>query len=119
MDVRRQRLPDRHFRQADRGEAPDREVQGRLHQVLRRDPGCKFVRQGFAVAKLKPGVIGVKVEIMDPEHELPDEIDVLTPEEAMEALPEHGGQLMVKKEELAHPIVRLGANETSMRKPPR
>ena len=47
-----------------------------------------FIRQGFAVAKLKPGVIGVKVEIMDPNARLPAEISVKTMEEAMAAIPE-------------------------------
>jgi small subunit ribosomal protein S3 len=38
-----------------------------------------FMRQGFAVAKLKPGVTGVTVQIMDPRAKLPDEIDVIPP----------------------------------------
>jgi small subunit ribosomal protein S3 len=35
---------------------------------------------GFAVAKLKPGVLGVKVRIMRPDARLPDEIKVLMPQ---------------------------------------
>jgi len=38
------------------------------------EPALKFVSYGFAVAKLKPGVIGVKVRIMPPDVHLPDEI---------------------------------------------
>src|SRR2546425_5262178 len=34
---------------------------------------------GFASAKLKPGVIGVTVEIMDPRAKLPDEIEIKKP----------------------------------------
>lgn len=48
----------------------------------------QFVKTGFAVAKLKPGVIGVKVEIMDPDARLPAEIDVLNLEQAKAALPD-------------------------------
>src|SRR5438876_810427 len=35
--------------------------------------------RGFAAAKLKPGVIGVTVEIMDPQAKLPDEIEIKQP----------------------------------------
>ncbi|MCD6541956.1 MAG: 30S ribosomal protein S3 [Thermoplasmata archaeon] len=36
--------------------------------------------EGFAIAKLKPGVIGVKVRIMKPDAKLPDEISIVSPE---------------------------------------
>jgi len=49
------------------------------------EPALKFVSYGFAVAKLKPGVIGVKVKIMPPDVHLPDEIRLL--EEKVEAEP--------------------------------
>ncbi|MDQ1371886.1 MAG: ribosomal protein [Candidatus Thermoplasmatota archaeon] len=38
-----------------------------------------FMQNGFAVAKLKPGVIGITVRIMDPNARLPDEIDIIPP----------------------------------------
>ncbi len=38
-----------------------------------------FMHQGFAPAKLKPGIIGVTVQIMDPKARLPDEIEILAP----------------------------------------
>jgi len=38
------------------------------------EPALKLVSYGFAVAKLKPGVLGVKVRIMPPGVRLPDEI---------------------------------------------
>ncbi len=41
------------------------------------EPRNLFMRKGFTIAKLKPGVIGVTVEIMDPNAKLPDEIEVL------------------------------------------
>ncbi len=40
-----------------------------------------FMHNGFAVAKLKPGVIGVTVRIMDPSARLPDEIDIIPPKQ--------------------------------------
>jgi len=42
------------------------------------EPRNTWMRKGFAIAKLKPGVIGVTVQIMDPDAKLPDEI-VITP----------------------------------------
>src|SRR2546426_4178033 len=43
------------------------------------EPRNTWMRKGFAVAKLKPGVIGVTVQIMDPDAKLPDEIEIKTP----------------------------------------
>ncbi|MDD1768400.1 MAG: 30S ribosomal protein S3 [Methanomassiliicoccales archaeon] len=66
------------------------------------EPRLKFIKVGFAVAKLKPGVIGVKVEIMDPTAKLPDEVEVMTPEKAVEAMPEMA-DLLLPKEDPAQP----------------
>jgi small subunit ribosomal protein S3 len=57
-----------------------------------------FVGTGFAVAKLKPGVIGVQVEIMQPGARLPAEIDVMPMEMAMQANPDLA-ELLRKQEE--------------------
>ncbi|MCE5296423.1 MAG: 30S ribosomal protein S3 [Euryarchaeota archaeon] len=62
------------------------------------DSRLKFIRTGFAVAKLKPGVVGVKVEIMDPDARLPAEIDVLGLEQAKLALPDMIEQLIPKND---------------------
>jgi small subunit ribosomal protein S3 len=43
------------------------------------EPRNTWMRKGFAIAKLKPGVIGVTVQIMDPDAKLPDEIVIKTP----------------------------------------
>ncbi len=40
------------------------------------EPRNLWMDKGFAVAKLKPGVIGVTVEIMNPAAKLPDEMEV-------------------------------------------
>ena len=46
------------------------------------EPRNQWMRKGFAVAKLKPGVIGVTLEIMDPAARLPDEVTVRAPSPA-------------------------------------
>jgi len=40
-------------------------------------PKLDFMEKGFANARMKPGVIGVTVQIMHPDARLPDEVDVL------------------------------------------
>jgi small subunit ribosomal protein S3 len=72
------------------------------------EPKLMDVEKGYAIAKLKPGVIGVTVEIMRPGAKLPDEIDITLPAEASEKFPELA-PLMVKKEEPS-PIVPLEEN---------
>ena len=59
-----------------------------------------FVGTGFAVAKLKPGVIGVQVEIMQPGARLPAEIDVMPMEMAIQANPDLA-ELLKKQEEVS------------------
>ncbi|NLK26684.1 MAG: 30S ribosomal protein S3 [Euryarchaeota archaeon] len=67
------------------------------------EPKIRNIDRGYAVAKLKPGVVGVTVEIMHPEATLPDEVDVTLPAEAAEQFPELA-PLINKKEE---PIVAV------------
>jgi small subunit ribosomal protein S3 len=43
------------------------------------EPRNQWMDLGFAAAKLKPGIIGVTVEVMDPRAKLPDEITIKTP----------------------------------------
>lgn len=55
------------------------------------EPSKKLVSHGYAAAKLKPGIAGVKVLIMPPDVPLPDEIKVVAeeapkPEEAAPAM---------------------------------
>lgn len=49
------------------------------------EPALKFVSCGYATAKLKQGILGVKVRIMPPDVHLPDEIRLM--EEKVEAKP--------------------------------
>lgn len=45
------------------------------------EPRAQWMHEGYAVAKLKAGVIGVTVQIMDPKAKLPDEVSVMLPED--------------------------------------
>ena len=47
-----------------------------------------FMQKGYAVAKLKMGVIGVTVEIMDKESKLPADIEVMGKTDAAAQFPE-------------------------------
>lgn len=60
------------------------------------EPKLQWMREGFAIAKVKQGVIGVKVQIMDPNAKLPDEIEIIKVEEEKEAIEE----VKVKKVEI-------------------
>jgi small subunit ribosomal protein S3 len=51
------------------------------------EPALEWMDEGFAVAKRKLGVIGVKVQIMNPKAKLPDEIEVAPKEVPKEAEP--------------------------------
>lgn len=52
------------------------------------EPKEQFMDRGYAVAKLKMGVIGVTVEIMSKEAKLPADISVLNKTEAAAVLPD-------------------------------
>jgi len=43
------------------------------------EPRHQWMDLGFTAAKLKPGIIGVTVEIMDPRARLPDEVEIKQP----------------------------------------
>jgi len=77
------------------------------------EPRELFVDTGFAVAKLKPGVIGVKVEIMHPEARLPAEIDVMDMDAALQANPDLAD--LLRKPGEASVIVEHPAEETSVK----
>lgn len=72
----------------------DRFYQGYLSKAG--EPSEKFVSYGYAAAKLRPGMVGVKVRIMPPDAPLPDLLGVGKPEgEAAEA----GGEAQEGPEE--------------------
>jgi len=82
-------------------------------------PKIKWMREGYAAAKLKPGIIGVKVWIMDPNARLPDEVFIkATPSVAIELLEAGSPGKLFTKEELsiaAHgeePVVPLAEEPT-------
>jgi len=49
------------------------------------EPRNTWMWKGFAIARMKPGVIGCSVQIMDPDAKLPDEIAVKPPVPGVEA----------------------------------
>lgn len=52
------------------------------------EPKRLFIREGFAAAKLKLGIIGVKIQIMVPDAKLPDEITIFDPAKVGLVVPE-------------------------------
>lgn len=73
------------------------------------EPKRLFIRDGFAAAKLKLGIIGVKVQIMLPDARLPDEITVLEPSQAGVELPQ---EMEAEAEPIeAVPVVTEGNEE--------
>ncbi len=52
------------------------------------EPKAMFIDHGYAIAKLKMGVIGVTVEIMDKDAKLPADINVLNKTDAAAVLPD-------------------------------
>ena len=66
------------------------------------EPRNMWMHEGFAVAKLKPGVIGVTVQIMNPKAILPDEVNVgvqPTEEEKKAMAEQKAKEEQAKKEE--------------------
>ena len=47
------------------------------------EPKLEFMWTAYATAMKKAGMMGIKIQIMDPNARLPDEIDVIEPEEAL------------------------------------
>jgi small subunit ribosomal protein S3 len=45
------------------------------------EPKIQWMEEGFTPAKLKQGIIGVKVQIMHPKARLPDEVNILEPKD--------------------------------------
>lgn len=71
------------------------------------EPSDKYITRGFAVAKLKMGVIGVTVEIMDRDSRLPTDIDVVSKTEASELYPD----IFAPKEEKVEVVTEAEVEE--------
>jgi len=54
------------------------------------EPKHQWMRVAITTAAKKSGVLGLKVLIMDPEAKLPDEIELLPPEDLVEVFSEYG-----------------------------
>jgi ribosomal protein S3, eukaryotic/archaeal type len=68
------------------------------------DPKLRFMDKGYAVAKLKQGIIGVTVEIMEKDSKLPADITVLGKTEAALALPDLFGGVPAAPAEPVEPV---------------
>lgn len=74
------------------------------------EPRNLWMDLGFASAKLKPGIIGVTVEIMDPRARLPDEVEIKQPSAeyvAAEAARAEAAEAAETAEAEAKPVVAL------------
>lgn len=77
------------------------------------EPKLTWMREGFAIAKVKLGVIGVKVLIMESDAELPDEIRIIPPteEEVIEEVSEGVIEGEAKKAESEDILPEMGETE--------
>jgi small subunit ribosomal protein S3 len=83
------------------------------------EPRNQWMGLGFAIAKLKPGVLGVTVEVMNPLARLPDEISVkpATPGGApAAAVPEAAPPLPVPEVEPEIPVEAIAKGKVAARK---
>lgn len=67
------------------------------------EPALRLVSVGHAVAKLKAGVLGVKVRIMPPDVELPDEIKLAEEEKPEEAEGKEEAEEVAKEKKQEEP----------------
>jgi small subunit ribosomal protein S3 len=71
------------------------------------EPRNLWMDLGFASAKLKPGIIGVTVEIMDPRAKLPDEVEIKKP--TAEYLAAAAAAAEAEKVPAPEPVVEVAA----------
>ena len=85
------------------------------------EPRNLWMDRGFAVAKLKPGVIGVTVEVMSPNAKLPDDIEVRAAPEVPPPVGESAEPVDVslspEPAALATPVVEGGEEPEPAKKP--
>ena len=75
------------------------------------EPSELFIHRGFAVAKLKMGVIGVTVEIMDRDSKLPTDIVIANKTEAAALLPDLFKAVPAEEPVVEEPVVEEPAEE--------
>ena len=68
------------------------------------EPALNLVSYGFAEAKMKPGVVGVKIRIMPPNVRLPDEVRFLEEEKKIEAKPTEETQPTAEVQEVPEAV---------------
>ena len=67
------------------------------------EPSDRFVKEGFASATLKPGVLGIFVRIMPPEAVLPDKVEIIAPQIQEEIIEEEVVEEVEEVEETEAP----------------
>ncbi|MCW4020106.1 MAG: 30S ribosomal protein S3 [Candidatus Bathyarchaeota archaeon] len=86
------------------------------------EPAMKHVRKAVVHAQLKPGILGIKVSIMPPNVEFPDQVEILEPETEEKPEPEHAEEIAkeivgeIAEEEHVEELVEE-ASETPEEKP--
>jgi len=75
------------------------------------DSALKFVDKGYAVAKLKPGIMGATVWIMRPDAKLPDEIVIKEPSPVPAG--DAGAQPQAAEEKTTEQLAQTPATETA------
>ena len=71
------------------------------------EPSIKYVKQGFATAPLKPGVLGISVRIMPPDVVLPDKVDIIQPKVEEPVTTETAEVVEAPTEEIAEGSVEI------------
>ena len=71
------------------------------------EPSIKYVKQGFATAPLKPGVLGISVRIMPPDVVLPDKVDIIQPKVEEPVTTETAEAVEAPTEEIAEGSVEI------------
>ena len=69
----------------------------------------EVMEEGMAIAKTKPGVIGVKVRIMRPDAKLPDEVEII--EEGKEEMRKAIERERIEKEEMLERLEKIDVGD--------
>ncbi|OED29792.1 30S ribosomal protein S3 [Methanosphaera sp. WGK6] len=81
------------------------------------EPSTRHVKEGFATVQLKPGVLGIYVRIMPPEVILPDNIEIMEPEEVeveAEAAPVEAVETEIQEEITGEDILEELSEESEL-----
>jgi len=80
------------------------------------EPKLLFMEEGFTPAKLKLGIIGVKVQIMHPKARLPDEVNIIDPAVATTQAPPPADETPKPVEAPVEPVAKVAEKEAAPKK---